>query len=236
MNIPTNMSRQKGLRYPLETIAYAVRTYHRLALNTADAKALLAARGMIVSRNAVRLWANRFGPHFANRFRRDRPRPNDKWRMDEAVITIRVKKHRLWRAIDASRDVLDILVQTRRNAKATKRCFERLVSRFGDPRVVITDKSRNDIKPVKIRVPGADHRTREGLNNAINVSHQPTRKREKIFGKFKPHRQTHRFLSAHDQVNLIFSPRRNQLTATSYRHARNDTFCLWANHTAKMAA
>ena len=156
--------------------------------------------------------------------------------MDEVVITIRGKKHWLWCVIDADGDVLDILVQTRRNAKAAKRFFQRLVSQFGEPRVVITDKLRSYIKPVKTLIPNADHRAHKGLNNAIEVSHRPTREREKIFGKFKSHRQAQRFLAAHDQINLIFRPRRYQLDATSYRHARSDVFSLWADYTAEMVA
>lgn len=156
--------------------------------------------------------------------------------MDEVVITIRGKKHWLWRAIDARGDVLDILVQTRRNTKVARRFFQRLVARFGELRVVITDKLRSYIKPIKMLVPDADNRAHKGLNNAIEVSHRQTRKREKIIGRFKSHRQAQRFLSAHDQINLIFHPRRYQLTATSYRHARSDTFSLWADYTAAMAA
>ncbi len=91
MNTPIDMPRLKGFRYPREVIAYAVWAYHRLALSTADVEDLLAARGVIVSRETVRLWVNRFGRHFADCIRRDRPRPNDKWHMDEVVITIRGK-------------------------------------------------------------------------------------------------------------------------------------------------
>ena len=187
----------------------------------------MAARGVIVSREAVRLWVNRFGRHFANCIRRDRPPPNDKWHMDEAVIMIRDRKHWLWRAIAANGDVLDILVQTRRSAKAAKRFFKRLVAKFGEPRVVITDILRSYVKPIKTLAPDSDHRAHKGLNNAIEVSHRPTRKREKIMGRFKPHRQAQRFLSAHDQINLILRPRRYQPTANSYRHARSDAFNLW---------
>lgn len=158
------------------------------------------------------------------------------WHMDEVVISIRGKKHWLWRAIDANGDVLDILVQTRRNAKAAKRFLKRLVAEFGEPRVVITDKLRSYIKPIKALAPDADHRAHKGLNNAIEVSHRPTRKREKILGGFKSRRQAQRFLFAHDQINLIFRPRRYQLTATSYRHARSDAFALWLDYTAEMAA
>jgi putative transposase len=148
MKIPTSMLRLKGFRFPREIIAYAVWAYHRFAVNTADVEDLLAERGVIVSREAIRLWVNCFGPHFANCVRRDCPCPNDKWHLDEVVISIRGKKNWLWRAIDVGGDVLDILVQTRRNAQAAKRCLQRLINQFGEPRVVITDKLRSYVKPI----------------------------------------------------------------------------------------
>ncbi|WP_162652985.1 IS6 family transposase [Lentilitoribacter sp. Alg239-R112] len=236
MNNLAVLPRLKGYRFSRAIISYAVWTYHRFNLSTADVEGLLAERGITVSREAIRLWVNRFGQHFADCIRRDRPRPNDKWHIDEVVITIRGRKHWLWRAIDANGDVLDILVQTRRNAKAAKRFFKRLVVRFGEPRVVITDKLRSYIKPIKTLAKNADHRAHKGLNNAIEVSHRPTRKREKIMGRFKSHRQAQRFLLAHDQINLIFRPRRYQLNAASYRHARSDAFSLWADYTTEMKA
>jgi putative transposase len=107
---------------------------------------------------------------------------------------------------------------------------------FGGPRIVITDKLRSHFKPIKTLAPDADHRASKGLNYAIEGSHRPTRKREKIFGRFKSHRQAHRFLSAHDQINVIFRPRRLELTANSYRHARADAFSLWAEYTIEMVA
>jgi putative transposase len=205
-------------------------------MSTANVEDLLAERGVIVIRDATRLWVNRFGPHFANCVRRDRPRPNDKWHLDEVVISIRGKKHWLWRAIDTEWDVLDILVQTRQNAKAAKRFLQRLINQFGEPRVVITDKLRNYVKSIKTLAPDADHRAHKGLSNAIEGSHRPTRKREKIFGRFKSHRQAQRFLSARDQINMIFRPRRFQLTANSYSHARADALRLWAEYTIEMVA
>jgi putative transposase len=236
MKIPTSVLRLKGFRFPREIIAYAVWAYHRFAMSTADVEDLLAERGVMVSREAIRLWVNRFGPHFANCVRRDRPRPNDKWYLDEVVISIRGKKHWLWRAVDAEWDVVDILVQTRRNAQAAKRFFQRLINQFGEPRAVITDKLRSYVKPNKTLAPDADHRAHKGLNNAIEGSHRPTRKREKIFGRFKSHRQAQRFLSAHDQINLTFRPRRFQLTANSYRQARADAFSISAECTIEMVA
>jgi len=93
MTIPTSLPRLKGFRFPREIIAYAVWAYHRFALSTADVEDLLAERGVIVSREAVRLWMNRFGSHFAACIRRDRPRPHDKWHKDEVVVPINGVKH-----------------------------------------------------------------------------------------------------------------------------------------------
>ena len=194
MNIPLSTPRLKGFRHPRQIIAYAVWLYHRFALSTADVEDILAARGVLVSREPVRLWVNRFGVHFAACIRRDRPRSNDKWHLDEAVVTINAEKHWLWRAIDADGDVLDILVQPRRNAKAARRFLVRLIARFGAPGVVVTDRLRSYIKPIAQLVPGADHRAHKGLNNRIEGSHRPTRRREKIMGRFKSPRQAQRFL------------------------------------------
>ena len=228
------MPRLKGFRFPREIIAYAVWAYHRFALSAGDVEDLLAERGVTVSREAIRLWINRVGRHFAACIRRDRPAPRDKWHMDEVVIIIQGKNHWLWRAIDADGNPLDILVQPRRNAKAAMRFLRRLIARFGPPRVVITDKLRSYLKPIHALAPDADHRAHKGLNNAIEVSHRPSRKREKMFGRFKSPRQAQSFLSAHDQINLIFRPRRHKLSAASYRHARSDAFSFWADYTAEM--
>jgi putative transposase len=228
--------RLKGFRFPRSIISYAVWAYHRFALSTADVEDLLAERGIFVSRETIRKWVNRFGRHFARCIRRDRPKPNSKWHLDEAVIVIGGVKYWLWRAIDGEGDVLDILVQSRRNAKAARRFFGALVTQFGEPRIVVTDKLRSYTKPVKALAPDADHRAHKGLNNRIENSHRPTRKREKIFDRFKSPLQAQRFLSAHDQINTIFRPRRYKLSAASYRHARADAFGLWEDYTGEINA
>ena len=236
MNIPAEMPPLKGFRFPREIIAYAVWAYHRFALSTADVEDLLAERGVFVSRETVRKWVNRFGRHFARCVKRDRPAAADKWHLDEVVIPICGVKMWLWRAVDGNGDVLDILVQPRRNAKAAKRFLRRLISRFGLPRVIITDKLRSYIKPIRQLAPEADHRAHKGINNRIEGSHRPTRKREKLMGRFKSPKQVQRFLAAYDQINTVFRPRRYQLSAISYRHARADAFDLWRGYVAEMTA
>jgi putative transposase len=145
---------------------------------------LLAKRGVYVSREAVRLWVNRFGTHFADCIRRDRPRPNDKWHLDEVVISIRGVKYWLWRAIDANGYVLGILVQPCQNNKAARRFLKRLIRRYGQPHIVITDKLRSYFKPIRSLEPDSDHRAHKGLNNTIEGLHQPTRS-EKNTGTFQ---------------------------------------------------
>lgn len=236
MKIPSAMPRLKGYRFPREIVAYAVWVYHRFALSAADVEDLLAARGVMVSRETVRKWVNRFGVHFAGCIRRDSPDAVDKWHLDEVVIPINGRKYWLWRAVDESGDVLDILVQPQRNAKAARRFLARVIDRFDKPRVVITDKLRSYFKPIRDLAPGVDHRAHKGLNNRIEGSHRPTRKRETLMGRFKSPRQAQRFLAAHDQINTVFRPRRYQLSAISYRHARADAFDLWKGYTAEMTA
>lgn len=236
MNTPSSMPRLKGYRFPREIVAYAVWVYHRFALSTADVEDLLADRGVMVSRETIRKWVNRFGRHFADCIRRERPVAGDKWHLDEVVIPINGRKYWLWRAVDANGDVLDILVQPQRNANAARRFLARLIDRFGEPRVIITDKLRSYFRPIRDLAPGADHRAHKGLNNRIEGSHRPTRKREKLMGRFESPRQAQRFLAAHDQINTVFRPRRYQLSAVSYRHARSDAFDLWRGYAAEMTA
>ena len=236
MKIPSSMPGLKGFRFPREVIAYAVWAYHRFALSTADVEDLLAERGVIVSRETVRLWVNRFGRHFAGCIKRDRPRPSDKWHLDEVVITIAGERFWLWRAVDADGDTLDILVQRHRNAKAARRFLHRLINVYGDPRVVVSDKLRSYIKPIKSLAPTAEHRAHKGLNNRAEGSHRPTRKREKVMGRFKSPAQAQRFLAAHDQINTVFRPRRYRMHANHYRQSRADAFDLWRLYALEMTA
>jgi putative transposase len=119
------MPRLKGFRYPREVLAYPVWAYHRFALSTADVEDLLGGRGVIVSREAIRLWVNRFGTHFAACIRRERPRLNDKWHLDEVVMPINGVKHWLWRAVDANRPSRQIALQSPAGQRTSSRSWFR---------------------------------------------------------------------------------------------------------------
>jgi putative transposase len=181
----SKLPRLKDFHFPREIIAYAVWVYHRFAISTADVEDLFVGRGVTVSRETIRQWVNRFGGHFPNCIRRDRPAGAHKWHLAEVVIPINDRKCWLWRAADANGDTLDTIVQPRRSAKAARRFLKQLLSQFGQPRVMITDKLRSYSKRIRDFAPGADHRAHKVLNSRIEGSHRPTRKREKLVGRFK---------------------------------------------------
>ena len=103
-----------------------------------------------------------------------------------------------------------------------------------DGHSVVTNKLRSYTKPIKDLAPDADHRAHKGLNNRIEVSHRPTREREKLMKKFTSPPQAQRFLAAHDQINVVFRLCRYRLSATSYRRARADAFRLWDGYAAEL--
>ena len=232
----SDLSRLKGFRFPRSVIGYAVWAYHRFALSLRDVEDLLASRGIAVSYETIRDWVARFGVQFARKVRRDRPEPADKWYLDEVVVAIKGKKHWLWRAVDANGDVLDILIQSRRNKAAAMRFFRKLFKTWGQPRVIITDKLRSYGAAKTDLAPGIEHRQHKGLNNRSEASHRHTRRREKVMGRFKSPGQAQRFLSVHDQTATLFRPKRHRLSARSYRHAQSDAFDLWNDYTTELAA
>ena len=231
-----DLSRLKGHRFPRTVIGCAVWAYHRFALSLRDVEDLLAERGVIVSYETVRVWVAKFGTQIATKIRRDRPGPPARWHLDEVVLKINGVKHWLWRAIDANGDVLDILVQSRRNTAAARRFMRKLFKRWGLPRVMVTDKLGSYMAAKAKLAPGVEHRRHKGINNAAEASHRHTRRREKLMGRFKSPRQAQRSLSVHDETAAIFRPRRHRLSAHSYHHARRDAFALWIAYTTELAA
>jgi putative transposase len=218
-------------RFPAEVISYAVWLYFRFPLSLRMVEEMLAARGIAVSHETVRQWALKFGQSFAKQIRRRLPVSGDKWHLDEVAISIAGKKHWLWRAVDRHGAVLDILVQSRRNAKAAKRLLRKLLKKQGvAPRVMITDKLASYGEARREIMPGVEHRQHRGLNNRAENSHQPTRRRERIMKRFKSAGQAQRFLSVHDQVANLFR-RSTHSKAADHRRARARAFQVWTEIT-----
>jgi putative transposase len=208
-------------RFPAAIIAHAVWLYHAFTLSFRDVELLLAERGIIVSYESVRRWCLKFAQRFANGLRRRRPRPGDTWHLDEVFIRIRGKRHYLWRAVDQHGTVLEILVQSRRNAKAAKRFFRKLLKGLQYvPRVIVTDKLPSYGAAKREVLPGVEHRQSRYLNNRAENSHQPTRRRERQMQRFKSAAHAQRFLSAQGPICQHCRPPRHRMSAAAYRAHR----------------
>ncbi len=156
----------KGHRYPAEIIAHCVWLYHRFPLSFREVEELMLVRGVIVTYETIRQWCAKFGPVYAAGLRRRQPRPGDKWHLDEVFLTINGRRQYLWRAVDQDGNVLDILVQPRRDAKAAKRFFRKLLTKqCRVPRVLVTDKLRS--------YGGASGGDAVGRAPAVEVPEQP---------------------------------------------------------------
>jgi putative transposase len=219
-------------RFPAEIISHAVWLYFRFTLSFRDVEELLASRGVLVSNETIRQWCLKFGQTYANTLRRRQPKRGDKWHLDEVYLTINGKIHYLWRAVDQDGYVMDILVQSRRDRHAATRFFRKLLKGMQyAPRVLITDKLKSYAAAKRAAkrdiLPGVEHRQHKGLNNRAEVSHQPTRQKERQMRRFKSPGQAQRFLSAHGPINNLFRCRRHRLTRAGYRQVRRQAFQAW---------
>jgi len=218
----------KGHRYPGEIIAHCVWLYHRFPLSFREVEEMMLARGVVVSYETIRAWCAKFGQAYANQLRRRRPRPGDKWHLDEVFIRINGTIHYLWRAVDQHGNVLDILVQSRRNALAARKFFRKLLKGLWYvPRVLVTDKLASYGPAYRVVMPSVQHRQSKYLNNRAENSHQPTRQRERAMKRFTSPGHAQRFLSAFSGISPHFRPRRHLLSAADYRQVMADRFTVW---------
>ena len=181
--------------------------------------------------------AVRFGRIFASSLKRRRPRPRDKWHLDEVFICIRGKLHYLWRAIDQKDHVLDILVQERWNANAGKRFFKRrLANLWYRPKRFVTDGLSSYEVAHRVILPEVRHRAGPFLNNRAENLRRPTHRREREMQWLKPPRQAQRFLSVHATIYGHFRPRRHLMDATRYHQTLAKAFQIWQQETCVQTA
>ena len=165
-------SAYKGHRFPPEIISHAIWLYHRFTLSFRNVEDLLAERGITVSYEAIRYWCIKFGSTYARSLRRKQGRLGDVWHVDEIFITIRGKRHYLWRAVDQGGDVIDILVTKHRDRQAAKRFFRKALKHQGQvPWQLVTDKLRTYQAAHREVFPSVVHRTGRYENNRAEVSH-----------------------------------------------------------------
>jgi putative transposase len=216
-----------GYRFPSEIISHAVWLYNRFCLSFRDVEDLLAQRGFTVSYETIRHWCQTFGSSTSG----DCGANEVGWAtpgMDEVFVTFHGRRHYLWRAVDQDGDVLDILVQSRRNRRAAARFFRKVLKGQGrSPHRLITDKLRSYSAAHRTVMPSVIHSTRQYENNRAEVSYQPTRQRERQMRRFKSAAHAQRFLSVHGLVQNLFRVGRHLLRAVHHRSLRTRSFRVW---------
>ena len=223
----------KRHRFPPDIIQYAVWLYFRFNLSHRDIEDLMAQRGIEISRESIRLWCNKFGPTYARRLRRVHRGYGDTFFIDEVFVKVQGKQQYLWRAVDQDGDVVDVFLQARRDGKAAKRFFRRLLKRHEDePRKIVTDKLRSYGVAHRELIPEAIHDTSQYANNRAELSHQPTRVRERGMRGFKSRRQAQRFLDVHAAVYNLFNLGRHLTAARHFQELRRRAFASWAQAVA----
>jgi transposase-like protein len=222
-----------GYRFPPEVIQQAVWLYLRFSLSFRDVEDLLAERGITVSYETVRRWVNHFGPLIAADLRKRRPKPHTTWHLDEVYLKIDGRMIYLWRAVDAEGEVLDVLVQSKRNKHAALKLMRKLLRRYGfAPTTFVTDNLRSYGAAARHLGMERRHRTGRWRNNRAENSHQPTRRRECKMQGFKNAGSAQRFLSSHAAVYNTFNVQRHLTSASTHRAFRTVAMNTWCEAVA----
>src|ERR1700728_1203222 len=214
-----------------DIIRHAVWLYVRFTLSYRDIEDLLAERGLDVSYETVRRWVLKLGPLFARELRRRRRRPRPTSTLDEMAVVIAGRQFWLWRAVDDEGEVLDLLVQRRRDKAAAVKLMRKLLKKQGfAPDVLVTDKLRS-YGAAKSEI-GLSARHEQGLrkNNRAESSHQPTRRRERKMRRFKSPGSAQRFLSIHAAVQHIQRPAPSHLPPHASRPPRRSAPDVASHH------
>jgi len=224
----------KRHRFPPDVIRYAVWLYFRFTLSLCDVEEMLAERGIEASYETVRCWSLKFGQSFAKNLRRRRPTASGRWHLDEMVVKIGGKRMWLWRAVDDEGEVLDMLVQKRRNTDAALRLLRKLLrSQRIHPERITTDKLASYRAACRSLGCSARHRPGRMLgNNRAENSHLAIRRRERKQQKFKSQGSAQRFLATHAAVYNTFNVQRHLITRSTLRLFRAEANAAWADATA----
>ena len=222
-------------RFPPDIIRHAVWLYSRFTLSYRDVEDLLAERGLDISYESVRRWFMKFGAPIARNLRQMRPTASDYWHLDEMVIVIRGQRHWLWRAVDNEGEVLDFLVQSRRNAKAALKLMRKLLKKQGwPPTRLVTDKLRSYLVAIRALGLTAEHIDNKRANNRAENSHQPVRRRERKQQRFKSPGSAQRFLNVHSATYNNFYIQRHLLNRSTFKRLRTDAFNVWKTAAAEV--
>jgi putative transposase len=215
-------------RFPGSIIQHAVWLYFRFPLSYRDVEDMLTERGIDVSYETVRRWALKFGLDYARKLRRLRPWSDGRWHLDEMFVSINARQMYLWRAVDSEGEVLDILVQSRRNKKAALKLMRKLMKKQGFvPDAFVTDKLPSYGAALGDLGLSKRHDFGGRKNNRAENSHLPVRQRERRMQRFKSPGSAQRFLSTHAAIYNIFYTQRHLVSRRTLREFRTAAMEEW---------
>ena len=210
----------------------AVMMYVRFPLSLRNVEDLLHERGIDISHESVRFWWNRFGPLFAAEIRRNRVQnlraySNWQWHLDEVFVKINGEMHYLWRAVDHEGEVLESFATKRRDRKAALKFLRKIMKRYGNPHVIVTDKLRSYGAAMKVIGNAQKQETGRWLNNRGENSHQPFRRRERAMLGFRSMQSLQKFASVHSSVHNHFNLERHLYSRANFKLNRDVALSEW---------
>lgn len=228
------MSHRSPFRYfktSPEVIRLAVILYIRFPLSLRNGEDLLHERGIEISHETVRFWWNRFGPLFATEIRRRRAESmrssHWKWHRDEVFVKINGERHYLWRVVNHEGEILESFVTRTRDRKAALKFLKKSLRRHGRPEKIVTDKLRSCGAALKDLGRGDDRETGRWLNNRVENSHQPFRRRERAMLRFRRMRSLQKFAAVHASVHNHFNQECGLYSRTNFKLNRAAALAEW---------
>ncbi|WP_209504914.1 MULTISPECIES: IS6 family transposase [unclassified Ruegeria] len=228
----TNPASFKCFKSSPEIIRLAVMLYIRFPLSLRNVEDMLHERGIDVSHETVRYWWNRFGPVFAAEIRRMRVQQlraycKWKWRVDEVFVKVNGKRHYLWRAVDHDGEVQEAVVAKRRNKAAALKFLKKLMKRHGKAETVATGRFAS--YRAALRKLGSTEKQRTGrwLNNRVENSHLPFRRRERAMQRFRRMQSLQKFAAVHASVYNHFNQERSLASRDNFKLTRTAALAEW---------
>jgi putative transposase len=215
-----------------EIIRLAVMMYVRFPLSLRNVEDLLHERGIEISHETVRFWWNRFGPLFAAEIRKKRVSQmraysNWQWHLDEVFVKINGERHYLWRAVDHEGEVLESFVTKKRDKKAALKFLKKAMRKYGNPEVIVTDGLASYGAALKEIGVADKQETGRWLNNRVENSHLPFRRRERAMLRFRRMRSLQKFAAVHASVYNHFNQERSLSSRTNFKLNRAAALAEW---------
>ena len=229
------MTKRSPFRYfktSPEVIRLAVMLYVRFPLSLRNVEDLLHERGIDVSHETIRYWWNRFGPLFASEVRKRRAdrlksSSNWQWHLDEVFVKVNGVRHYMWRAVDHEGEVLESYVTKRRDRKAALKFLRKSLRRYGSPQAIVTDNLRSYGAAMRDIGNAEKQKTGRWLNNRIENSHLPFRRRERAMLRFRQMRCLQKFAAVHSSVHNHFNQERHHYSRGNFKTLRAAALAEW---------